>query len=604
MLRLVSALFLAIPVLAQEIRLTQIATGIAAPTDIQSANDGTGRLFLVQQNGIVRIHRNGSLLAAPFLDIRSRTTGSGERGLLGLAFPPDFARKQRFFVDYTNLAGDTVIAQYRVGANPDAADAASETILITIPQPYANHNGGQLRFGPDGYLYIAMGDGGSGGDPQGNAQNRNSLLGKLLRVDVETEPGRLRIPPDNPFVNQGGARGEIWAYGLRNPWRFSFDRLTGDLWIGDVGQDAWEEIDFQPASSRGGENYGWNITEGAHCYRPSSGCNMTGITLPVAEIRQGPECSVTGGFVYRGNAVAVLRGTYVYSDYCSGRIFGLTRQVLSSASRTLLNSGFRVTTFGEDEAGELYVANAANGTIHRIDGTAVSAPRFDASAVVNGASFAPGLTPGSLATVFAAGVRDTAGITAATVLPLPTSLGGVSVTVGGIAAPIHAVANVNGQEQVNFQVPFEMRGRTAADVVVTRDGLSSSAVSVPVIDIQPAVFSGVVVHNADYSLATASNPLARGEYAFVYAAGLGAVTNQPANGAPGPLPPALALTTANVHVTIAGVDCPVQFAGLAPGYAGVYQVNFQVPQNVAGGTQPLVVSVGAVSSPAVQVAIR
>src|SRR5262245_43759041 len=244
MLRLVCFLLAVASGFAQSVRLTQIASGISAPTDIQSANDGTGRLFLVQQNGIVRIHRNGALVSAPFLDIRGKTTGSGERGLLGLAFPPGFAQKQRFYVDYTNPAGDIVIAMYRLGSNRDVADAGSETILLTITHPqFSNHNGGQIRFGPDGYLYIGVGDGGSANDPPGNAQNRNVLLGKLLRIDVESDPGRVRIPSDNPFANQAGARGEIWAYGLRNPWRFSFDRSTGDLWIGDVGQDTWEEID-------------------------------------------------------------------------------------------------------------------------------------------------------------------------------------------------------------------------------------------------------------------------------------------------------------------------------------------------------------------------
>ncbi|HMC59562.1 MAG TPA: PQQ-dependent sugar dehydrogenase, partial [Candidatus Solibacter sp.] len=261
---------------AQEIRTTQIASGIAAPTDIQSANDGSGRLFLVQQSGMVRIFHGGAVSSRPFLDISAKTHADGERGLLGLAFPPGFAQKQRFYVDYTDLNGDTTIAQYRVSPNADVADAASETVLLKIAQPFANHNGGQVRFGPDGYLYIGMGDGGSGGDPFGNGQNRGALLGKLLRVDVETDPARVRIPPDNPFVNVAGARPEIWAFGLRNPWRFSFDRATGDLWIADVGQDSYEEVDFQPASSHGGENYGWNLMEATHCF--GSNCNPPGLT--------------------------------------------------------------------------------------------------------------------------------------------------------------------------------------------------------------------------------------------------------------------------------------------------------------------------------------
>ena len=215
----------------------------------------------------MRIFREGALVAQPFLDIRAKTRASGERGLLGLAFPPGFAQKRRFYVNYTDLNGDTVIAQYRVSANPDVADPGSEIVLLHIVQPFSNHNGGQLRFGPDGYLYIGMGDGGSGGDPQNNGQNRGALLGKMLRIDVDSNPTAYASRPTTRSSNTAGARAEIWALGLRNPWRFSFDRATGDLWIGDVGQDAYEEIDFQPASSRGGENYGWNVMEGAHCFR-------------------------------------------------------------------------------------------------------------------------------------------------------------------------------------------------------------------------------------------------------------------------------------------------------------------------------------------------
>ena len=239
---------------AQEIRTVQVATGVTAPSDIQNAGDGSGRLFIVQQNGLIRILRDGALVTAPFLDIRGKTRLDGERGLLGLAFPPGFREKQRFYVDYTDLNGDTIIARYPVTANGDVADAASETVLLKIAQPFSNHNGGQVRFGPDGYLYIAMGDGGSAGDPQRNGQNLGALLGKILRIDVECDPAGVTIPADNPFVGTAGAAAEIWAYGLRNPWRFSFDRATRDLWIADVGQDTYEEVDYQPASSHGGEN--------------------------------------------------------------------------------------------------------------------------------------------------------------------------------------------------------------------------------------------------------------------------------------------------------------------------------------------------------------
>jgi uncharacterized protein (TIGR03437 family) len=573
-------------------------------SDIQNAGDGFGRLFLVQQAGIIRIFRDGALLARPFLDIGSLTRGEGERGLLGLAFPPGFAEKQRFFINYTDVNGNTVIAQYRVSADANVADSSSETILMTINQPFANHNGGQLRFGPDGYLYIGMGDGGSGGDPRNNAQTLSTLLGKMLRVDVESNPGQLNIPPGNPFVNTPGARPEIWAYGLRNPWRFSFDRATGDLWIGDVGQNSYEEIDFQPASSGGGENYGWNIMEGAHCFR--DGCNTSGLVLPVAEYQNSADgCSVSGGFVYRGDDWPGLRGIYLYGDYCSGRIWGIERQGTGWNNRLLLDSPFSITTFGEDESGELYLGTAG-GDLRRIESS--RAPRFSASGVVNAASFAPGLIPGSLATIFVAGVLDEEGILSADRIPLPSTLAEVTVTIESIAAPLHVVANRNGQEQVNFQVPFEIAGRQEASVVVARAGASSAPVSVPVMPLMPAIYtaggtSAVVVHNSDYSLVTAERPLQRGEDAFLYAAGLGPVTNQPVTGDGAPAT-ALASATAEVQVTLGGVPCTVQFAGLAPGLVGVYQVNFQVHQSVPGGVQELVLTAGSETSPAVSVPVE
>jgi len=604
--RVILGLTLAFTIFGQEIRTTQIASGISAPTDIQNAGDGSGRLFFVQQNGLVRIHRNGSLVNQPFLDIRSKTRADGERGLLGLAFPPGFAQSQRLYVNYTDLNGDTIIAMYRVTSNADVADSSSETILLKIAQPFANHNGGQVRFGPDGYLYIGMGDGGSGGDPQGNGQRRTTLLGKMVRVDVESQPGTLRIPADNPFSGQSATRNEIWALGLRNPWRFSFDRATGDLWIADVGQNEWEEVNFQPASSRGGENYGWNGMEGAHCYGTPN-CNRQGLVLPVAEYSHSQGgCSITGGFVYRGRAYPGLRGAYIYGDLCNGRIWGVERQGSTFSNRVLLpSSGFSITTFGEGEDGELYIAHVGNGTIHRIEGSL--APRLSAAGIVNAASFVPGLAPGSLATIFAAGLLDDDGIVTATGFPLPLTLRGVSITIGGVAAPIQSIANRNGQEQINIQVPAEIGGRTNAAVVIRRDSQASASVDAPVLDVQPAVFtadgvSAVAVHNADFTLATTGRPLARGEFAFVYATGLGRVSNEPAAGVAAPSSP-LAVAS-DVRVTIAGAAAEVQFAGLAPGFAGVYQLNFRVPANAPSGMQDLVVTAGGAASPAVKVPIQ
>ena len=316
----------------------------------------------------------GSCEPETFLDIRSKTSADGERGLLGLAFPAGFAQKQRFYVDYTDLSGNTVIAQYRMAAGGQTADAASETVLLKITQPFSNHNGGQVRFGPDGYLYIGMGDGGSAGDPMGNGQNLGVLLGKILRVDVESEPGTLHIPASNPFANTPGLRGEIWASGLRNPWRFSFDRDTRDLWIADVGQGTYEELDLQPAASRGGENYGWG-RYGGHALLPGGACRTEGLTLPVFEYTHAAgDCSVTGGFVYRGQQSPGLRGLYLYGDYCTGKIWALEPQGTAWSNRLVLSSGLAITTFGEDEAGEIYVANGPAGTVFRIEGS--TAPRL------------------------------------------------------------------------------------------------------------------------------------------------------------------------------------------------------------------------------------
>jgi uncharacterized protein (TIGR03437 family) len=592
-------------VCAQDVRLVQIASGFGSPTDIQDPGDGSGRLFLVSQDGAIRIFGNGAIASQPFLNIRSKISIDSERGLLGLAFPPGFAQKQRFYVDYTDVSGNTVIAQYRVSSNPDVADAGSEIVLLHITQPFANHNGGQVRFGPDGYLYIGMGDGGSGGDPLHNGQSLTTLLGKILRIDVESNPGNVRIPPDNPFVNTSGARPEIWAYGLRNPWRFSFDRADGDMWIADVGQDSYEEVDFHPASSPGGQDYGWNIMEGLHCYAASS-CNMAGLVPPIAEYTHADGCSITGGFVYRGQRFPGLRGIYFYGDYCSGKIWGVRRQGSSWVNQLLLSSGLNITTFGEDSAGEVYVADARQGALFRIEGSL--APRFSSADVMNAASFAAGLTPGSLAAVFAAGVMDAPGIVAADSLPLSPSLSGVSVTLNGTPAPILAVANTNGIEQVNFQAPFEIAGQSTVSMRVTRNGSSSSAVDIPVLPIQPGIFTSDLVHGLiillpDYKLMSSDQPLERGKYAYFYAEGLGPVSNQPATGSATQVSP-YALVQPEVRLTVGGVACQVLFAGLSPGLAGVYQVNILIAPDVPTGTQDLVVTAGGVPGPAVKVFVR
>ncbi len=370
-LRLAMFLVSTLPSAAHGIQWPQLSlapaiTGVSLPTHIAHAGDGSGRLFVVEQRGNIRIVKNGVLQNAAFLDISSRLSCCGERGLLSVAFPPAYAGKGYFFVYYTNTLGDIVVARYSVTTNPDVADPNSEAIVLTVPHPTnANHNGGQLAFGPDdGDLYIGTGDGGSGGDPPNNAQNTNVLLGKILRIDVLSGTGApYAIPAGNPYAQVSGYRPEIWAFGMRNPWRFSFDRLTHDLYIADVGQGSYEEIDYQPAGNPGGQNYGWRIMEGLHCYNAAT-CNMAGLTLPVAEYSHAQgDCSVTGGFVYRGQQFPRMQGIYFYGDYCTGRIWGLQRDGGAWVNMLLYDAPFNITTFGEDEAGNLYVANATNGAI-------------------------------------------------------------------------------------------------------------------------------------------------------------------------------------------------------------------------------------------------
>ncbi len=351
---------------ADEIRLVEVAGGLDDPVHLTHAGDGSGRMFVVEQAGRVRVLRDGVVAAAPFLDISGIVRSGGERGLLSVAFHPAYARNGFFYLNYTDRDGDTVVARYSVSADAERGDPASAAPLISIGQPYGNHNGGQVAFGPDGYLYIGMGDGGWAGDPRNRSQNPRSLLGKMLRLDVDSaEP--YAIPPDNPFAASDDAAPEIWALGLRNPWRFRFDRLTGDLYIGDVGQNKWEEIDFQPAEQRGGLNYGWRIMEGTHCFNPATGCGRQGLTEPVHEYSQSQGCSVTGGHVYRGPALAELAGTYVFADYCAGTIWGLFREAGGGWSRTtLLESGFAISSFGEDEAGGLYVLDYSGGRVLKL----------------------------------------------------------------------------------------------------------------------------------------------------------------------------------------------------------------------------------------------
>ncbi len=347
--------------------------GLSEPVDLQAAPGDTSRLFIVEKTGTIRIFQGDTLVSRPFLDISSRVSNGSEQGLLGLAFHPRFATNRKFYVDYTDGSGDTRVVEFTASVAMDSASAAEREILFA-DQPASNHNGGQIAFGPDGYLYIALGDGGGGGDTYHNGQNLNSLLAKILRLNVDVG-SPYSIPADNPFAAQAGARGETWNYGLRNPWRFSFDRSNGDIYIGDVGQDTYEEVDYEPHASGGGRNYGWNIMEGLHCFPPSTTtCNRAGLTLPVAEYPHSDGCSITGGYVYRGTEIPELDGVYFYGDYCTGivRSFTIVQGAAvnpldwTSALRT--QSGGRMeglSSFGQDARGEIYLV-LLGGEVYQI----------------------------------------------------------------------------------------------------------------------------------------------------------------------------------------------------------------------------------------------
>jgi glucose/arabinose dehydrogenase len=339
-----------------QIALEALPFGFKQPLFITHAGDGSGRQFVVEKGGTIRVIKGGQLLNAPFIDLSSKIRSSGsEQGLLGLAFHPRYAENGRFFVGYTDTAGRNTVERYQVSADPDRGDPSSGVTLLSIDDPAPNHNGGNVVFGPDGKLWVGTGDGGASGDRYQNGQNRQTLLGKMLRLDVDSgEP--YGIPTDNPYVGVAAYRPEIWAMGLRNPWRYSFDRATGDLWIADVGQNAYEEIDRVAAGSAGGLNFGWPIAEGLHCYPSGTQCDVSPYTQPVAEYGRDGGCSVTGGYVYRGAAYPTLQGLYFFGDFCSGRIWSLDAQEGGTWRMTeQRKDAIQISSFGEDEAGELYV---------------------------------------------------------------------------------------------------------------------------------------------------------------------------------------------------------------------------------------------------------
>jgi glucose/arabinose dehydrogenase len=357
-----------------DIALNLRVGGLNSPVFITDAGDGSGKFYIVEQTGRIKIWDGDSVFATPFLNLSGTVSGAFEQGLLGLAFHPDYETNRKLYVYFTNRDDDVVLREYRASAsNPNVVDTSTKRKVLKIHHPYENHNGGMLAFGPGGYLYIGVGDGGSAGDPGNRAQDKGKLLGKLLRIDVDGRTGSKAygIPSSNPFVGRAGDN-EIWQYGLRNPWRFSFDSQNGNLWIGDVGQSKWEEVDRAINTSSGpgrGINWGWRVLEGSHCYKPPSGCNRSGKTMPVTEYKHTADngrCSITGGYVYRGDDIPALVGGYLFADYCTGEIFVVNSTAPIGSSRTLLlNTGATISSFGERPNGELFVVDRG-GRIYSI----------------------------------------------------------------------------------------------------------------------------------------------------------------------------------------------------------------------------------------------
>jgi uncharacterized protein (TIGR03437 family) len=532
------------------VRFAPIAQGRTRPLSITHAGDGSGRLFIVEQGGKIFVHNGESVLETPFLDISSKVSGGSEQGLLGLAFHPNYEQNGLFYLNYTDTAGDTVIARYQVSGDANVANADSETVLIHQDQPFANHNAGELQFGPDGFLYFGLGDGGSGGDPGNRAQTLSTLLGKMLRIDVDSGTP-YAIPPSNAFRNQQGARPEIWAYGFRNPWRFSFDRATGDMFIGDVGQDTVEEIDFQPASSAGGENYGWRRMEGNLCFNPSSNCNDGTLTLPILTYANAASCSITGGYRYRGRQYPQLNGLYFYGDYCTGIVHvAAQQQARTWADVDTLDTSFAISTFGEDEQGELYVADHSGGVVYRIE-TDHPAPRLSTITPRNAPAGSGAFTLTLRGSNFVPGAEVSWNGT-----PRTTTF----VDNNALRAEI-AAADIAQQGSAQVVVNNPAPGGGASETLAFTIGAGMT--------LAPRINEGGVVNAASFA---AGGALAPGSIASIFGVDLAAATEQA-----GALP--LPTTLNGSTLRFNGALAAPQF------YQSSAQINIQIPWELAGQDQ-------------------
>jgi uncharacterized protein (TIGR03437 family) len=602
---------------AQTVQIEPVTAGLSSPVLVTHAGDGSNRLFIVEQVGRIKVLQPGATTATEFLDIRSRVTAGGERGLLGLAFHPQFKTNRRFFVNYTQASdGATVVAEYRASqADANRADTA-EVRLLTVAQPFANHNGGMIAFGPDGYLYIGMGDGGSANDPGNRAQNINDLLGKMLRIDVDRPDGAqlYSSPSDNPFFGPAPGRDEIYAVGLRNPWRFSFDRVTGQLYAGDVGQGQREEVSL---ITRGG-NYGWRVYEGTRCTNNDAGaCVPANYTAPLIEYDHGGgKCSITGGYAYRGARATLPLGTYVYGDYCTGEVF----TYLNGASSPLLNAGGNVSSFGEDEAGELYVV-LHGGSVSRLRNS--GSPLLVTS--VSGASYdlQPFVTPESIASAFGTGLA--AAMLPGTTIPLPTNLGGTAVTVrDGRGVERLAGLYYVAPGQINFLVPGDAAAGYGA-VVVTRDGSVVSSGPLRIVTVAPAIFTA---DSTGRGLAAALAQRVRGGtsqfepvaqfdaasqtfmpvpidlgvdgdlvYLNLFGTGIRRAPNTDGDATNG--------AAESVRATVGGVQVQVSYAGAQNQYEGLDQINLLLPASLRGrGDVDVVLAVDGQAANSVRVRIK
>lgn len=547
----------------------------------------------------MRILREGALVEKPFLDLSSRVGFDTEAGLLSIAFPPKFAERKHFYADFIDTERNVVIARYKVSPdNPDVADPASEEILLTIPQPFGQHNGGMMAFSPvDGMLYISTGDGGIGvisedefaNDPLDNGQNPGVLLGKILRIDTESGVTPYAIPPDNP--KKPGWLPEIWSIGWRNPWRFSFDRTTGDFYAGDVGSDDYEEVDYEPAGM-GGLNYGWSVREGIHCVWDKPCVERNDLVDPAIEYGHGQGCSVTGGVVYRGSKFPEMAGTYFYADFCKGtvsamkRIAGLWQTASMGPSRAL------AVSFGEDDDGEVYLVDH-KGSLLRM--TQIE-PGLTVTSVGNSATGEPGLVAGSIMSAYLTGLPDLTEPMSFDDFPLPYSIGEVSVWVNGTQARLSAVTP---EGKVDFQVPYVVPEGTAT--VQVRAGYRTSNIfTVDVKGVLPGLLSldGRRLR-AVSELGEYARSAPRGTVVAIFGTGLGSAVNQPDYGFPGiDNPPATANNT--VTAMIGGKPAAVEFCSLTPGFVGLYTIIARIAPDAAVGDGNVWISVDGVRSPALQ----